>query len=432
MNKYCPDDKILNPESGRCVSKTGAIGKKLLKILIQTKKIKEIKECPDDKILNPESGRCVNKTGAIGKKLLKVSKPISIAITAPIIAPIAVPNENLAATKIQAAIKRKIKDPIDIITNNIDDNVCNDVITIPQFSNTCWFTTFLMCMFYSQHSRELLLNKPFNTNTTVKKILNNILIDHYIENNIYINFFKKLNLHDLLEHFISDKKIINNIIKRGFNAAIFSTYFMKVIDKSSIILTKFNDTPNELYGGFITNYYIPNIYKKENIKYNETTIFNELNTSPDYIFITIIEKNFYKNNNVIDIFNLKNYSNIKYNGINELKETIEYNRNTYILDSCILNNFNSKNKIPSHSIAGIKCKNNKFVYNGWIKSTKDPAMLQNGIQHIPCKLMKYNWDITKNNEFCLNPILCKLGNALPNNLCFSFNKGLRMLIYVKK
>lgn len=421
------------------------------------------KYCPDDKILNPESGRCVSKTGAIGKKLLKVSKPISIAITAPIIAPIAVPiadpnknlaatniqkvirrkmnekkikelkdtNKNLAATKIQAAIKRKIKDPIDIITNNIDDNVCNDVITIPQFLNTCWFTTFLMCMFYSQHSRELLLNKPFNTNTTVKKILNNILIDHYIENNIYINFFKRLNLHDLLEHFISDKKIINNIIKKGFNAAIFSTYFMKVIDKSYIILTKFNDTPNELYGGFITNYYIPNIYKKENIKYNETTLFNELYTSPDYIFITIIEDNIYKN--VIDIFNLKNYSNIKYNGINELKETIEYNRNTYILDSCILNNFNSKQKkIPSHSIAGIKCKNNKFVYNGWIKSTKDPAMLQNGIQHIPCKLMKYNWDITKNNEFCLNPILCKLDKALPNNLCFSFNKGYRTLIYVKK
>lgn len=32
------------------------------------------KECPDDKIINPETGRCVLKTGAIGKKLLKTKE----------------------------------------------------------------------------------------------------------------------------------------------------------------------------------------------------------------------------------------------------------------------------------------------------------------------------------------------------------------------
>jgi|TARA_Y100000389_G_scaffold196124_1_gene228515 hypothetical protein len=31
----------------------------------------EKKECPDNKIINPKTGRCVLKTGAIGKKLLK-------------------------------------------------------------------------------------------------------------------------------------------------------------------------------------------------------------------------------------------------------------------------------------------------------------------------------------------------------------------------
>lgn len=33
------------------------------------------KECPDDKILNPATNRCVSKTGTIGKKLLKASVP---------------------------------------------------------------------------------------------------------------------------------------------------------------------------------------------------------------------------------------------------------------------------------------------------------------------------------------------------------------------
>jgi hypothetical protein len=65
--KSCPPDKILNPATNRCVSKTGAIGKKLIG-LVKTKVIKI--DCPPDKILNPITKRCVSKTGAIGKKLI--------------------------------------------------------------------------------------------------------------------------------------------------------------------------------------------------------------------------------------------------------------------------------------------------------------------------------------------------------------------------
>jgi hypothetical protein len=77
VKKECPPDKILNPQTDRCVSKTGAIGKKILLELLnknknKPKSKKEIKgnECPDDKILNPQTNRCVSKTGAIGKKIL--------------------------------------------------------------------------------------------------------------------------------------------------------------------------------------------------------------------------------------------------------------------------------------------------------------------------------------------------------------------------
>ena len=47
--------------------------------------------------------------------------------------------------------------------------------------------------------------------------------------------------------------------------------------------------------------------------------------------------------------------------------------------------------------------------------------------------MKYRWDVKKNHEFCINLHQCKLENV--NNkkdLCFSFNKGKRILIYVKQ
>lgn len=73
--KDCPPDKILNPLTKRCVSKTGAIGKKLMatvitEIKVNKNKPKVVVDCPPDKILNPATNKCVSKTGAIGKKLM--------------------------------------------------------------------------------------------------------------------------------------------------------------------------------------------------------------------------------------------------------------------------------------------------------------------------------------------------------------------------
>ena len=51
---------------------------------------------------------------------------------------------------------------------------------------------------------------------------------------------------------------------------------------------------------------------------------------------------------------------------------------------------------------------------------------------IPCELMKYNWNISNANEFCLNPKKCILDKINPKDLCFSFNKGRRCIIYVTK
>ena len=74
-NKQCPPDKILNPATNRCVSITGAIGKKLNsqnepKDKNETKaEPKAKKECPPEKILNPATNRCVSATGATAKKL---------------------------------------------------------------------------------------------------------------------------------------------------------------------------------------------------------------------------------------------------------------------------------------------------------------------------------------------------------------------------
>ena len=56
----CPKDKIINPGTGRCVLKSGKIGRKLIE-----------GACADDMIVNPLTHRCVKKTGKIGMELMK-------------------------------------------------------------------------------------------------------------------------------------------------------------------------------------------------------------------------------------------------------------------------------------------------------------------------------------------------------------------------
>ena len=76
MPLNCPDDKIYNPASNRCVKKNGALGKKLAKG--ETIAPKAPKECKDGKVRNP-AGRCVKANS----KTLKARAAPAAAPAAP-------------------------------------------------------------------------------------------------------------------------------------------------------------------------------------------------------------------------------------------------------------------------------------------------------------------------------------------------------------
>jgi hypothetical protein len=65
--------------------------------------------------------------------------------------------------------------------------------------------------------------------------------------------------------------------------------------------------------------------------------------------------------------------------------------------------------------------------------TNDPAMKKDMDRcKNPCALIKYDWDLNKDEEFCLNPKECNLDfNIDKRDLCFSFCKGERILVYVR-
>jgi len=60
MPRNCPPHQIVNPVTDRCVSRTGAIGRRLA-------------DCPVGFIRNPTTHRCVKINGRVGRRLLRLN-----------------------------------------------------------------------------------------------------------------------------------------------------------------------------------------------------------------------------------------------------------------------------------------------------------------------------------------------------------------------
>lgn len=67
MTKHCPEGKVLNPKTGRCIKDP----KTKTKIKKEVKK----KECPDGKIRNPQTGRCIKDPKSNSKEKVEKKCP---------------------------------------------------------------------------------------------------------------------------------------------------------------------------------------------------------------------------------------------------------------------------------------------------------------------------------------------------------------------
>ena len=341
---------------------------------------------------------------------------------------------------------------------------CTSVITIPQISGTCWFNALIMMIFYSQNSRKLLLHyKPFKNKTDkLSKTLKSILYKNYKLDKKTIDFFTKNNIDSILSNFDLDIQLKKFIFKYGYFIPYFLNIFFKAIEIEYLTIDFFNTYSYSNFGNLIKNYYFSitetiSIYEDYYNNHLYETFLNDYNLRqeykkyiknkienyvPLYLVINLWDSytilNNYFGNNLIEVLNdfniLNNYYKFSIIGIYELLNEITFNGRTYILDSISLGNYNDQDIKLAHAIAGITCKNNKFVYNGWIRNTNDPAMKTGINRTLPCELMPYDWDINKDNDFCINKNACDLKGAINkySDLCFSFYKGNRTLIYILK
>ena len=330
-------------------------------------------------------------------------------------------------------------------------NNCDNVISLKQYGPTCWFNSILMALLYSDESRKLLLkkSKKFDKKIEVLNTIKYILENKYLRTDNYYKdyeYFDKIRPEYILKQLYNYNKkkftIDPDVNKSGFKSALYIRKIYKLLGVKILYLDLDLKTKDIFYSMY-NNVEIDKNFNEN----NKTKVFFNIKS-----YSTLLK--YLKNPDVIIInpiynFNITNYplyykiSNnpmyLKHKDIMNfanLADNVNIKKKVFIQDSVLLGNYN-KNNLGGHSIVGITCKGNKYVYNGWTRSTIDPNMKidlnsnYNNIK-IPCELMKFDWEVNKNKEFCLNNNKCILDIMNVDDLCFSFNKGEREIIYVKK
>lgn len=359
----------------------------------------------------------------------------------------------------------------------VSKDKCLDLSVIPQFGGTCWFNAILTIALYSQNVRKVMIkaSKKWDKSNNIYMIFKSVLVKYYKHPEKVQKFFNKIRPEIIL---------LKMLKKMGH---IFQLEYYKYILKNNLSdLGWFEDfiIPFFKYMKLNTLDIVYSDYKYYLETYNEFTykykpqfksVFTTLNTDYDNVSMDelkrkrkmVFQEINKKLNSIPDIlivrheainpqiFNMKEMYNhigekirefkgdtylfnFNIQGLNSYEDIIYLNGHKYKLDAVTLTNYDIV--AMNHAIAGITCNGNHYVYNGWNSATTDPALVNNNydVSQVivsPCSLMKYDWNLRKSDNFCLNPKTCKLDfinqQDFGKMLCFSFAKGRRILIYVR-
>jgi len=346
-------------------------------------------------------------------------------------------------------------DKLFIYINN--NNKCTNLDVIPQFLGTCWFNAILMASLYSQGSRNILFQKIKNNNwgnkDSFQKVLKSILIQSHNPDKTKIQkLYKKIKPENILLKMISKydndlKEELKEKIQKKNSIGWTFVYIVKYLKHIGMKCLDIYYYKGAFFGNFYN--YTKIIFDDNDIYYIKNTNFDSKKNNeeltellkdkgPDYLILfhndlnKFVEEIYfeqwydYMKENIHTInFNIDDYiKDDEKDDIINYKDIIYFNGNKYKLDSCLLSNYNKKE--VGHAIVGLTCNNKRYVYNGWN---------QNNTTISPCSLMPYDWDLNKQEGFCLNKKKCKLDfhnlEDKKEDLCYSFNKGDRILIYTK-
>jgi len=317
--KICDENKIRNPITKRCVSKTSSLGKKI----IESIELNII--CPDDKILNPKTNKCISKKNGLGKKLLNQMLGIKYKKIKKsyIKKKISSSKDKTSSSKDKTSyIKDKTSSSKDKSSSSKDKSSSSKDKTSSSKDKSSFSKNKALKII--QNKIKILLKKNYLTKRKIyyykliKKINNNLLF-----NNFCLSFYK-LDVNNKPLFKINNTNIIlktiynyNNVIYRGYlneNPNYFNFAVKLVYDTTTnnndILLNKILNEAvlNDICPHFplyFTEYKCNTIKPiKDNIKYYPSIItLNKFNN-----FILIIKELY--NGNFFDFIKI-NYNNNK-------------------------------------------------------------------------------------------------------------------------
>lgn len=303
--------------------------------------------------------------------------------------------------------------------------MCDKYPIIPQEKGTCWFNVIITACCYSQELRKIveMSSITWDKNNSFYKYMKMILKYAYSKDKNIQELFIKQKIEFLLFKYLNffDKKlkktmqlIFKYFLQNPYYLIGFTNYISKFIKNLNINSLDIIIIDNNYIVDFNKNMHIDIRLKKEKfkdfvLKIKKKIIKADLTKIPDVI---IIEPD--NTNKELLKYKTKNFN------ININKDFIEYKGHIYKLDACILRNYN-KLSMVGHVILGFTCNNNKYIYNS------------ENINKNYCKFYKFDWDISKEKNFSFDYINCKINYKVneEKEQCFSFNKGIRTLIYVR-
>ena len=205
----CPKDKIINPKTGRCIIKTGILGKSLLK----TKKV-EVKKCNIKDPLDAKYHNVLDK-GLVSKDINLVLKELSNKIgEISDVYSVSKGKKQLAALDFSVYGRKKFKKlNLKLINKVIDYCNCRGVQMI---HNTKTGGSYLKTIFFLPHNYDkalklmnILWYPHSNIPDNMFDVSIGLLLGYDIDNIIYISKLSKLNITK--KDILSIKKKINKM-----------------------------------------------------------------------------------------------------------------------------------------------------------------------------------------------------------------------------
>ncbi|AGE54528.1 hypothetical protein PBCVKS1B_179L [Paramecium bursaria Chlorella virus KS1B] len=320
---------------------------------------------------------------------------------------------------------------------------CSLVYTPVQRGSTCWFAALIMTLFFSQYMRVVSsvhakrLVKKDTWKTPIAEAMLKIL-QNYEVNSLNKNIIGKIEPRAFLRALRKYDPVYFNSrpgdeTDAGASYAPMQHKMLSFMEIPHLSVTVPRGSTDAKYSAY--NFDLP--LDEDKWKHAvETSDPKGSFVDTEYPEVIIIHReageshlqNMWKTYrpNMYTIFGLSSKEHV---------ETITYNKNKYVIDSCILPSFVTTNACTmGHVIAGVTCNGGRYVYNGWAAQSSDKAMNVGGkspvIRDAPCALMPADW--VKDKAMCINTNECVMNiGKKKNEFCFEAFKR-SSVVYVRQ